>query len=56
MDPLITAAARALAAGDPLGVLKRVALRGDAPALALRGIVMASKRIIRTGDFYEKAI
>jgi hypothetical protein len=34
--------------------LKRVALRGDAPAL--RGIVMASKRIIRTGDFYEKAI
>src|SRR5512142_157788 len=41
MDSLITAAARALAAGDPLGALKRVALRTDAPALALRGIAMA---------------
>ncbi len=41
MDSLITAAARALAAGDLLGVLKRVALRDDAPALALRGIAMA---------------
>jgi hypothetical protein len=41
MDSLITAAARALAAGDLLGVLKRVGLRGDAPALALRGIAMA---------------
>jgi len=41
MDSLITAAARALAAGDPLGALKRVALRVDAPALALRGIAMA---------------
>src|SRR5207244_3014821 len=38
---LITAAARALAAGDPLGALNRVALRDDAPALALRGIAMA---------------
>ncbi|HWX63975.1 helix-turn-helix domain-containing protein [Bradyrhizobium sp.] len=46
MDSLITAAARALAAGDPLGALKRVALRDDAPALALRGIAMA-----RLGDF-----
>src|SRR5947208_5516656 len=45
MDSLITAAARALAAGDSLGALKRVALRGDAPALALRGIAMA-----RLGD------
>jgi hypothetical protein len=45
MDSLITAAARALAAGDPLGALKRVALRDDAPALALRGIAMA-----RLGD------
>ena len=42
----ITAAARALAAGDPLGALKRVALRDDAPALALRGIAMA-----QLGDF-----
>jgi hypothetical protein len=46
MDSLITAAARALAAGDPLGALKRVALREDAPALALRGIAMA-----QLGDF-----
>ncbi len=41
MDSLIMAAARALAAGDPLGALKRIALRDDAPALALRGIAMA---------------
>jgi Bacterial regulatory proteins, gntR family len=41
MDSLITAAARALAAGDPLGALNQVALRDDAPALALRGIAMA---------------
>ena len=43
---MITAAARALAAGDPLGALKRVGLRDDAPALALRGIAMA-----QLGDF-----
>lgn len=41
MDMLIAAAARALSSGDPLAVLKRVALRNDAPALALRGIAMA---------------
>jgi hypothetical protein len=41
MDSLITAAARALAAGDALAALKSVALRDDAPALALRGIAMA---------------
>jgi hypothetical protein len=46
MDSLITGAARALAAGDPLGALKRVALRDDAAALALRGIAMA-----QLGDF-----
>ena len=46
MDSLITAAARALASGDPLGALKRIALRDDAPALALRGIAMA-----QLGDF-----
>src|SRR5687767_2161945 len=46
MDSLITAAARALSAGDPLGALQRVALRDDAPALALRGIAMA-----QLGDF-----
>lgn len=41
MDSLITAAARALARGDALGALNRVALREDAPALALRGVAMA---------------
>ena len=41
MDSLINAAARALAVGDPLAALKRIALRDDAPALALRGIAMA---------------
>jgi hypothetical protein len=46
MDSLITAAARALALGDTLGALKRIALRDDAPALALRGIAMA-----QLGDF-----
>ncbi|HET9818953.1 MAG TPA: helix-turn-helix domain-containing protein [Rhodanobacteraceae bacterium] len=46
MDSLINAAARALAVGDPLGALKRVALRDDAPALALRGIALA-----QLGDF-----
>src|SRR5262245_53938755 len=51
MDSLITAAARALAAGDLLGVLKRVALRGDPPALALRGIAMA-----QLGDFVRAKV
>jgi len=51
MDSLITAAARALAAGDPLGALKRVALRDDAPALALRGIAMA-----QLGDFVRAKV
>ena len=41
MDARITAAARALAVGDALGALNHVALRDDAPALALRGIAMA---------------
>jgi hypothetical protein len=41
MDSLIAAAARALAAGDAVGALKRVSLRDDPPALALRGIAMA---------------
>ena len=51
MDSLITGAARALAAGDPLGALKRVALRADAPALALRGIAMA-----QLGDFVRAKV
>lgn len=41
MDSLIAASGRALAAGDALGALKRIALRDDPPALALRGIAMA---------------
>jgi hypothetical protein len=41
MDSLIAAAARALATGDPIGALSRVALRDDPAALALRGIAMA---------------
>ena len=49
MDSLVASAARSLAAGDPLGALKRVALRDDPPALALRGIAMA-----QLGD-YERA-
>jgi len=49
MDSLVASAARALAAGDPLGALKGVALRDDPPALALRGIAMA-----QLGD-YDRA-
>jgi hypothetical protein len=41
VDALITAAAHALALGDPLAALNRVALRADPAALALRGIAMA---------------
>jgi hypothetical protein len=41
MDSMILAASRALAVGDPFGALNRVALRDDAPALALRGIALA---------------
>src|SRR6185369_5783851 len=51
MDSLITAAARALAAGDALGALNRVALRDDAPALALRGIAIA-----QLGDFVKARV
>ncbi|BEP94081.1 hypothetical protein GmRootA79_24650 [Acidovorax sp. A79] len=56
MDSLITAAARALAAGDPLGALKRVALRDDPPALALRGIAMAQLgELARARDLLRQA-
>jgi len=51
LDSLIIAAAHALAAGDPIGALKRVALRDDAPALALRGIAMA-----QLGDFARSKV
>ena len=51
MDSLIRTAARALEAGDPLGALNCVALRGDAPALALRGIALA-----RLGDLVRARV
>jgi hypothetical protein len=40
-----------LEAGDPLGALNWVALRGDAPALALRGIALA-----RLGDLVRAKV
>ena len=56
MDSLINAAARALAAGDPIGALKRVALREDAPALALRGIAMAQLGdLVRAKELLRRA-
>jgi hypothetical protein len=48
MDLIINTAAKALAAGDTFGALNRIALRNDAPALALRGIAMA-----QLGDFVK---
>ncbi len=56
MDSLITAAALALATGDPLSALKRVALRDDAPAMALRGIAMAQLGdLTRAKDLLKQA-
>lgn len=56
MDSLITAAARALAAGDPLAALKRVALREDPSALALRGIAMAQLgELARAKELLQRA-
>jgi hypothetical protein len=56
MDSLITAAARALASGDPLGALNRIALRDDAPALALRGIAMAQLGdLVRAKELLRRA-
>lgn len=56
MDSLITAAAHSLAVGDPLLALKRVALRDDAPALALRGIAMAQLGdLVRAKDLLKRA-
>jgi hypothetical protein len=56
MDSLITAAAHALSAGDPLGALNRVALRDDAPALALRGIAMAQLgEFVRAKELVRRA-
>lgn len=56
MDSLIAASARALAAGDALGALKRVALRDDPPALALRGIAMAQLgEYVRARELLQRA-
>src|ERR1700733_2866682 len=56
MDSLIAAAAQALATGDALGALKRVALRDDGPALALRGIAMAQiGDLTRARDLVRRA-
>jgi tetratricopeptide (TPR) repeat protein len=56
MDSLIAAAARALAAGDALSALNLVALRDDAPALALRGIAMAQLgELVRAKALVRKA-
>ncbi|HEY1745306.1 MAG TPA: helix-turn-helix domain-containing protein [Xanthobacteraceae bacterium] len=56
MDSQISAAAQALATGDPLGALKRIALRKDAPALALRGIAMAQLgELVRAKSLLRKA-
>jgi len=56
MDSLIAASARALAAGDALGALKRIALRDDPPALALRGIAMAQLGdYVRSRDLLRRA-
>src|SRR5262245_14939468 len=51
MDSLIRTVARALEASDPLGALNWVALRGDATALALRGIALA-----RLGDLVRAKV
>lgn len=57
MDSLITAAAQALATGDPLSALKRVALRDDAPALALRGVAMAQLGdLVRAKELLKQAV
>jgi tetratricopeptide (TPR) repeat protein len=56
MDSLISAAARALAAGDALAALKAIALRDDPPALALRGIAMAQLgELPRARDLLRRA-
>lgn len=56
MDRPIAAAAHDLATGDPLAALKKVALRDDAAALALRGIAMAQLGdLARARDLLRRA-
>lgn len=55
-DSHIEAAGRALAAGDPLKALNFVALREDAPAIALRGIALAQLgELVRAKALLRKA-
>src|SRR5579864_9745129 len=57
MDSLINAAARCLARGDPLGALKRVALRRDPSGLALRAIAMAQLgELVRAKELLRAAL
>jgi hypothetical protein len=57
VDTAITAAARALAAGDALQALKQVALRDDPPALALRGIAMAQLgELVRARELLRRTL
>lgn len=56
MDSLISAGARALAAGDVLAALNCVALRDDPPALALRGIALAQLgELVRSRELLRRA-
>ncbi|MEO7730137.1 MAG: helix-turn-helix domain-containing protein, partial [Kofleriaceae bacterium] len=56
MDPALAVAAGALAAGDPLAALKRVALRDDPAALALRGVAMAQLgELARAAELLRRA-
>jgi DNA-binding winged helix-turn-helix (wHTH) protein len=56
MDAMISAAAQALAAGNPLAALKRIALRDDPSSLALRGIAMAQLgEFVRAKQLLRKA-
>lgn len=55
-DPLLTAAARALAAGRPLDTLNAIATRTDADALAVRGIALAQMgEFARARDLLRRA-
>jgi hypothetical protein len=57
VDSNLAAAALALATGDALQALKKVALRDDPPALALRGIAMAQLgELARARELLRRAL